>query len=225
MRCGSHARSRNAVPHSPQDGRSQRGDASGWSRCPSPRNCRPQRTPTRPVPAPRQCIVRPRDHRFTVSRDHGDQGYVIDKIHVNEERRFLLTKLALHDKETAIERVCADRPIAAPKSSRSSCRSARISTWRPSRRTSTSEYTARSDTAGHLSYSGGVCWILTDINGSRENPPARKRHTKSNTQSVQRVYFSVIPGTSGITLPRVLSSMTFRSNLTLEVIMLVAQAA
>jgi len=48
------------------------------------------------------------DDRPAVFFPHCDQGNVIDKIDIDEERGFLLAKLALHSEETAIERFRAD---------------------------------------------------------------------------------------------------------------------
>lgn len=58
------------------------------------------------------------DDRLAVLFHHCDQGDVIDKVDIHEERGFLLGELALHGEETAVEGVrthtanCPDKIVS-----------------------------------------------------------------------------------------------------------------
>src|SRR3954468_12631217 len=82
------------------------------------------------------------DHGVAVRVHHGHQGDVVDEIDVHEECDFLLREAALGSKEAAKERPSAG---ASMRPARSSGWRARISTRRPLRNVSMTEYSAASN--------------------------------------------------------------------------------
>jgi hypothetical protein len=70
---------------------------------------------------------------FLCERDDRDMILEID---VHEEGALLVGEVALHDEEATLQRLGAGLSIAASMSASSSRRSARMSIWPPSRRSS-----------------------------------------------------------------------------------------
>src|ERR1700738_988777 len=79
---------------------------------------------------------------------HGDQGDVVDKVDVQEERDFFLRKAPFRREEAAVERLALVRLTSATSLSRSSGLRERISIRRPLRSNSMTEYLAVSNMAG-----------------------------------------------------------------------------
>jgi len=79
------------------------------------------------------------DHRLSILLQRRDEGDVAGEVDLEVEVDLLVGEAALEGEEAPVEGLVAVRPTAASRPARSSCRRARTTTWRPSRRVSMAE--------------------------------------------------------------------------------------